>query len=250
MQAHAARRRANAHGHDLNKLLSVARTWRHDGVSVKSLQRNYGRSIGARAPGRFMSELERKAERAGGKSLVQNARQLKTSEFDHSSAACVKKSLSERWHVFGEGRGRVQRDVYSAFLALHAVPSFEDTGAPGWRHDTVVLERAWQALAPALAREGVVCRIRQHRDGQGGQHPLPRSSWRPVLSYKRQRRGPAASGRSRPWSRSPQCQHCAFSLSRPLEAGALKGTWNPRLLPRKRRDLYGARAGRMSEPRK
>ena len=66
LHAHAAKCRANSHGSDINDLLSVARTWRHDNVSVLSLQKNYGRSMSLRAPGRFMSELKRKAERACG----------------------------------------------------------------------------------------------------------------------------------------------------------------------------------------
>ena len=107
MQAHTAEKRANAHGRDINNLLSRARKFRHDNVSVKSLQKNYGRSVGARAPGHFMSELLRKAERAGGYSQSINVRQLKTSQFDHSTGQFRKKTLSERWHVFGDGRGRV-----------------------------------------------------------------------------------------------------------------------------------------------
>jgi putative transposase len=82
--ARTARQQANAHGRDINLLLERARHFRHDGVSVKSLQRNYGRSIGARAPGRLMSELQRKAESAGGNSSSVNVRQLKTSQYDHS----------------------------------------------------------------------------------------------------------------------------------------------------------------------
>jgi hypothetical protein len=77
VQAHTAEKRINAHGRDINMLLGKARSFRHDNVSVKSLQRNYRRSVGARAPGHFMSELERKAERAGGSSKSINVRQLK-----------------------------------------------------------------------------------------------------------------------------------------------------------------------------
>ncbi len=149
-QTHTAERRANAHGRDINQFLAKARKWRHDGVSVQSLQRNYGRSVAARAPGRFMSELKSKAERAGGGSFEVNVRQLKTSQFDHSTGAFIKKTLSERWHVFGDGRGRVQRDVYSAFLALHAVEKVDADGVIAWSHDCTRLEAAWVILEPAL----------------------------------------------------------------------------------------------------
>jgi hypothetical protein len=155
LQARTARQRANAHGRDINRLLERARHFRHDGVSVKSLQRNYGRSIGARAPGRFMSELQRKAESAGGNSSSVNVRQLKTSQFDHSSGENVRKSLSERWHVFADGRGSCQRDVYSAFLALHAVQTVDADGVVQWAHDRALLQAAWCALEPALRAKGL-----------------------------------------------------------------------------------------------
>ena len=128
MQTHTAEKRVNAHGRDINILLGKARSFRHDNVSVRSLQKNYGRSVGARAPGHFMSELLRKAERAGGSSKSINVRQLKTSQFDHSTGEFHKKTLSERWHVFGDGRGRIQRDVYSAFLALHVINTTDSDG--------------------------------------------------------------------------------------------------------------------------
>jgi hypothetical protein len=48
-----------------------------------------------------------------------------------------KKSLSQRQHVFGDGRGRVQRDLYSAFLARNS---------EGNTHQPPVLEKAWAAL--------------------------------------------------------------------------------------------------------
>lgn len=154
VQTHAVQCRKNAHGRDINQLQKHAMHWRHDGVSIKSLQRNYGRSVSKRAPGRFMSELKRKAESAGGSSSSVNVRQLKTSQFDHSTGNFAKKPLSQRWHVFGDGRGHVQRDVYSAFLALHAVETVDADGVVTWSHDPERLEVAWVALEPALrARE-------------------------------------------------------------------------------------------------
>jgi putative transposase len=155
VQAHTAEKRINAHGRDINMLLGKARSFRHDNVSVKSLQKNYGRSVGARAPGHFMSELERKAERAGGSSKSINVRQLKTSQFDHSTGEFRKKKLSERWHTFGDGRGRVQRDVYSAFLALHVVETVDADGVITEAHDREALEKAWQLLVPVLVAKGL-----------------------------------------------------------------------------------------------
>ncbi|WP_341318703.1 hypothetical protein WN982_27250 [Paraburkholderia sp. IMGN_8] len=137
--------RRQAHGRDTNLLLSKARTWRDDGVSPKALQRRYGRSISVRAPGHFMSELTRKADRAGGQRQIIDVYRLKTSQYDHTTDTFRKKKLSERRHVFGDGRGRVQRDLYSAFLARNS---------EGNTHQPPVLEKAWHELASLLQQAG------------------------------------------------------------------------------------------------
>ena len=150
-----AEKRVNAHGRDINNLLGKARTFNHDGVSVKSLQKNYGKSVLARSPGLFMSELKRKAERADGCSHVINSRQLKTSQYDHSIKDFRKKTLSERWHVFGDSRGRVQRDIYSAFLALHVQSTTDADGVITELHDPSRLEEKWVALEKTLMSRGL-----------------------------------------------------------------------------------------------
>lgn len=155
LQALTARRRKHAHGRDINVLHSLARSYRHDGVSSKSMQKNYGRSVGARAPGLFMSELKRKAARAGGQSETVNSRQLKTSQYDHSTDSFTKKPLRQRVHIFGDGRGQVQRDVYSAFLAMHAVEAVDADGVVEWTHDPERLEAAWVVLEPTLRAKGL-----------------------------------------------------------------------------------------------
>jgi len=146
MQRKEAATRNSSHGRLVNRFLTKARNWKDDNVSAKSLQKNYGKSVGKRAPGMLMSELTRKAARAGGKREAIDIRNLKTSQYDHSTDTFKKKKLSERWHFFGDGRGKVQRDVYSAFLALHS---------EGSTHNPCVLETAWQALEPALRVAGL-----------------------------------------------------------------------------------------------
>jgi hypothetical protein len=139
--------RRQAHGRDINMLLSQALTWRDDGVSPKALQKMYGRSISVRAPGHFMSELARKAERAGGQRQIIEVRRLKTSQYDHTTDTFTKKALCERWHVFGDGSGRAHRDIYSAFLVRHVSPG-------AIRHQPDTLARAWSELAPLLHEAG------------------------------------------------------------------------------------------------
>lgn len=148
IQAQHARQaglRKTAHGRLANRMLGHARHWQHDDVSPKALQRRWGRSIGRRAPGEFMSTLKRKAERAGAAVLAIDIRSLKTSQYDHATDSFQKKPLSQRWHELGDGTGRVQRDVYSAFLACHA---------NGSKHDPQALAHHWGELAPVLAQAG------------------------------------------------------------------------------------------------
>jgi hypothetical protein len=137
--------RRSAHGRTVNRLLTKARHWQDDGVSSLALQRSYGTSVNLRAPGLLVSELIRKAERAGGSRTIIESRTLKTSQYDHTTDDCVNKRLSDRWHVFRDGRGMVQRDLYSAFLALHV---------EGNTHHPARLETAWQAMTSRLRAAG------------------------------------------------------------------------------------------------
>lgn len=196
LQTQTAARRANAHGRDINNLLGRARTFRHDGVSVKSLQKNYSKSVNARAPGRFMSELGRKAERAGGASKSINVRQLKTSQFDHGNGEFHKKKLSERWHNFGDGRGRCQRDVYSAFLALHVVETVDQDGAITESHDRALLEAAWIRLEPALLAKGLFIKDESISTGERSSIDLSRGPCE-LLSSKVEGLGPRPGARAR-----------------------------------------------------
>jgi hypothetical protein len=141
-----------------------------------------------------MSELQRKAARAGGASTSIEVWALKTSQYDHSTGAFVKKSLSERWHVFGDGRGRVQRDVYSAFLARNVVRAIDADGVITQQHDRQHLEMQWCKLEPALRRQGLFQDTRLD-ERRGGRSPRARSGVGP--SCKLDALGPRAGVRSR-----------------------------------------------------
>jgi putative transposase len=66
----------------------------------------------------LVSTLRRKAEGTGGGVIEINTRQTRLSQFDHTTGEYIKKSLSQRIYVFGDGAtAPVQRDQYSAFLA-------------------------------------------------------------------------------------------------------------------------------------
>ena len=125
--------------------------------------------------------LRRKAASAGGKMIEINTRKTALSQFDHTTGECVKKPLSQRIHVFGDGQTEpVQRDLYSAFLA-----SCCDTDVLDIRQ----VHATWPAAQPLLrrarartdqpasgrgfalphVREGVGAGARLKRDGRTGE---------------------------------------------------------------------------------
>jgi hypothetical protein len=103
----------------VNDTLRIGKTIKTENVSVKGWQKRYGKAIGAKSPGFFMSELVRKAERAGGQVIKFSTQRTALSQ-THLSGERVKKSLSERIHKDVTGF-EMHRDLFSAFLARYVV---------------------------------------------------------------------------------------------------------------------------------
>ena len=101
-----------------NRILSWGNTIHLEKLSYKNFQKNYGKSVGRHAPGQFVQRLCRKAENAGGKVVEINPFLTKLSQTCHACGKEQKKPLSQRWHNCPCGV-RMQRDLYSAFLAFH-----------------------------------------------------------------------------------------------------------------------------------
>jgi hypothetical protein len=112
-----AAERKRAHGELANRILAQGKTIKTERLSYRAFQRCYGRSVKVRGVGMFVAALRRKAEAAGGALVELSPYRTRLSQFDHTTGAYVKKPLSQRIHVFGDGSGQVQRDLYSAFLA-------------------------------------------------------------------------------------------------------------------------------------
>ena len=110
-----AAHRRSLHGQLVNELLDMGNMFNLEKLSYKAFQKMYGRSVGKRAPGMFVSELRRKAESAGGVVNEFPTGTTKLSRTCHCGEV-HKKPLSERWHRCGCGV-TAQRDLYSAFLA-------------------------------------------------------------------------------------------------------------------------------------
>lgn len=110
-----AARRESLHGQLVNRVFSLGNEVRLEKLSYRAFQKMYGRSVGMRAPGMFVSLMKRKAVSAGVSVTEFPTRTTKLSQ------VCLcgqvkKKSLSERWHICDCGVV-AQRDLFSAFLA-------------------------------------------------------------------------------------------------------------------------------------
>ena len=121
-------------------------------ISYKSLQRNYGKSVGFRAPSTFVTKLQRKIAISGGK-LIKFATQTTALSQVCQCGKKEKKKLSKRWHKCECGVTG-QRDLYSAFLARHVC---QDENSK-WKLDYDSAKLEWNLLKPSLATAVVQAR--------------------------------------------------------------------------------------------
>jgi transposase len=140
-------------GNKANQVLSYGHIIKIEKLSYKAFQKCFGKSVGRHAPGMFVEKLSRKAENAGGELIEINTYQTKLSQRCHGCERCEKKPLSERFHRCPCGI-EMQRDLYSAFLAIHVK---ED------RLDTSQAEKAWPC-AQSLMRQAVSRCVETARD--------------------------------------------------------------------------------------
>ena len=122
MERALAAGRKNSHGALANKILAQGSCVLAEKLSYKSFQKRWGKSVRFRAPGLFIALLARKANQTEGGAFID----IPTRE-TYLSSRCLcgkreKKALSNRWHACGcqylPRDMRVQRDEFSAFLAL------------------------------------------------------------------------------------------------------------------------------------
>nr|CDQ36783.1 Putative transposase DNA-binding domain protein [Virgibacillus halodenitrificans] len=109
-----AAKRKQLHEIDANLILSYCNKVLLERLSYKAFQKRYGRSVGRKAPSKFVAILKRKLEAQGG--TVQEVSTYKTKLSQTCQCGTVKKKpLSQRWHICECGVIS-QRDLYSAFL--------------------------------------------------------------------------------------------------------------------------------------
>jgi Putative transposase DNA-binding domain len=124
--AHTERRlashRKSLHGHLAHRITQVGTTISIEKTSFKAWQKQYGRSIGLRAPGLFVAHLTRLVAKTGGTLHEVSAFQTRLSQYCHQCGQYRKKPRAQRWHACPCGFGPVQRDLYAAFLLAYLEP--------------------------------------------------------------------------------------------------------------------------------
>jgi putative transposase len=110
--------RKSLHSNLAHRIAQVGTTINIEKTSFKGWQKQYGRSIGLRAPGAFVAHVARIVAKTGGTLHEVSASQTKLSQYCHQCRQYHKKSRSQRWHTCPCGCGPVQRDLYSAFAAF------------------------------------------------------------------------------------------------------------------------------------
>lgn len=88
-------------------------------------KKRFGQSLANKAPSMFLTILDNKLKWHGEKLLKVDTFSFKASQYNHFTDECVKKDLSERWNEFENGR--IQRDLYSAFLIMNSEVNLKNT---------------------------------------------------------------------------------------------------------------------------
>jgi hypothetical protein len=185
--------------------VAVGNTLVTEKLSYKGWQKQYGKSVGLRAPGMFIEMLRRTVASTGGTLHEIPTRSTKLSQYCHGCEQWSKKPLSQRLHQCACGIGPVQRDLYAAFLAAYLDPA---DPIPSCAQYVIPWEGAEARLRAAYERV-----LQRAKEGQ----VLPRSM------------GNTRAGARLPQSQSEATQELLF-LSRRGKAEAWKHRSEPPLL--------------------
>ena len=152
-----AAHRKSLHGKKVHEIVAVGNTILLEKISYKAWQKQYGKSVGYRAPGMFVELLRRTVARTGGTLHEVPTRSTKLSQYCHGCGQCLKKPLAQRIHQCGCGIGPVQRDLYAAFLAAYLDPRQPDPSHARyqryWESAEARLRAAWEKVFQR-AKEG------------------------------------------------------------------------------------------------
>jgi len=186
-----AAHRKSLRGRLVNEMIRTGNDIRIEKVSYKGWQKQYGKSVGMRAPGMLIDHLRRTVAKTGGTLHEFPTRTTKLSQYCHGCRTHAKKPLSERWHQCACGVGPIQRDLYSAFLAAYLdPPDFLPSSAQYhvyWEGAELRLRAALERLLQR-AKEGQVLPRSVGITGAGARLPESLVSNRQELVYRHGRR--------------------------------------------------------------
>ena len=160
-----AAHRKSLHGRLVHEIVAVGNTVITEKISYRAWQKQFGKSVGLRAPGMFIDLLKRTVVSTGGTLVEVPTRSTKLSQFCHGCGQLVPKPLWQRWHECPCGIGPIQRDLYSAFLAAYLDPANLLPSCARQRYAA-----GWEGAEPRL-RAAYELTIQRASAGQ----PLPRS---------------------------------------------------------------------------
>ncbi len=155
--------RKSLQGQMVNRVLAQGNDIKLEKLSYRAFQRQFGKSVGFRGPGQFVSHLRRKAGNAGAEIDEFPTRPTRLSQIC-LCGTLAKKLLAERWHVCGCGVGPVQRDLFSAWLARFVKDERLDAGRA---------KAAWPSVDARL-RAASSATLREPAMGQGNPPNLHR----------------------------------------------------------------------------
>ena len=117
-----AAHRKSLHGRLVNEIIHTGNDIRIEKISYKGWQKQFGKSVGMRAPGMLIEHLRRTVAKTGGILHEFPTRTTRLSQYCHGCRTYLKKPLAQRFHDCPCGIGPIQRDLYSAFLAAYLDP--------------------------------------------------------------------------------------------------------------------------------
>ena len=117
-----AAHRKSLHGKLVHEIIRVGNHVHIEKTSYTGWQKQYGKSVGLRAPGMLVDQLRRTVANTGGTLVEVPTSHTKLSQYCHGCKTYEKKLLSQRWHSCPCGIGPVQRDLYSACLLAYLEP--------------------------------------------------------------------------------------------------------------------------------
>jgi transposase len=143
-----AAHRKSLHGKVAHEIVRLGNQIHIEKTSYKGWQKQYGKSVGLRAPGMLVDHLRRTVANTGGTLIEVPTSTTKLSQYCHGCMTYEKKRLSQRWHECSCGIGPVQRDLYSACLLAYLEPggTIPSIAHDEWEGAELRLRTAMEAL--------------------------------------------------------------------------------------------------------